>query len=47
MIKRLNLEELLNQDENTNWSGNKSFKENIVNKINEIIEVLNKREKNN
>ncbi len=42
-IEKLDLERLINQEDNLNWVWNKSFKQNIVDKINEMIDNINKK----
>lgn len=43
-LEKLDFEEIIEEDKNLEWIGNKSFRRNIVNKINEIIEYLNKKD---
>lgn len=41
MIEKLELIKLLQEDEYSNWGSNKTFNENIIDKLNEIIDTLN------
>ena len=46
VLENLNYEDLLNEACNEEWIWNKSFEENIVNKLNEIIDFINKEVNN-
>lgn len=42
---KLNYEHLLQEEEYSHWGTNKSIKENIVSKVNELIEFLETTQK--
>jgi uncharacterized protein (UPF0335 family) len=40
----LDIQDLENQDQNQEWAGNKAFGENIIEKLNEVIERVDRLE---
>ena len=46
VLENLNYEDLLRQDFNQEWKWNKSFGVNIIDKLNEIIDYINKEVNN-